>query len=295
MIRLTLLAATLLAAVPAHHAAAQTYRYKSLKYKADFNGSEGDINASGTIVGGYFKTGAALRHCWIFDGKTKTKTALKDPDAHGVTECWGINDAGTIVGDYNDKSGILHGYVESGGTFTTIDPPGTTKTIVYGVSNAGLMGGYFLDASGTQHGFLYDGTTYTTVDVKKDTNALVFGLNASGAYTLEATDSSGISVSYLVSSGTMTPILFPGATGGTAAHHLTDTGLISATWIDASNNYHAGVFDSVANAYYDLDYPGATITIGDGVNVHMAVVGRYQNAAGKSVGYVAYGKLTPHK
>jgi probable HAF family extracellular repeat protein len=35
----------------------------------------------------------------------------------------GINDSGQIVGTYTDANGVLHGFVDTGGSFSTIDEP----------------------------------------------------------------------------------------------------------------------------------------------------------------------------
>jgi probable HAF family extracellular repeat protein len=51
-----------------------------------------------------------------------TLTTIDDPFATRGTRALGINDAGQIVGDYQDASGE-HGFLLSGGTFTTIDDP----------------------------------------------------------------------------------------------------------------------------------------------------------------------------
>jgi hypothetical protein len=93
-----------------------------------------------------------------------------------------------------------------------------------------------------------------------------------------------------VQGGKRTEILFPNYEQ-TVLHHLNNKGQISATIIDTSGNYHAGVYDSVADKYYTLDDPKGTITIGDGINDSATVVGRYQNAQSESFGYVATGKL----
>src|SRR6516164_7350899 len=39
-----------------------------------------------------------------------------------------INDAGQIVGHYEDSSGHVHGFVDTGGTYTTFDFPGSTDS-----------------------------------------------------------------------------------------------------------------------------------------------------------------------
>jgi probable HAF family extracellular repeat protein len=55
-------------------------------------------------------------------------TTLDDPFANGGigTHAVGINNAGQIVGEYSDGSGI-HGFLFSGGTYTTLNDPSTAR------------------------------------------------------------------------------------------------------------------------------------------------------------------------
>ena len=54
----------------------------------------------------------------------------------------GINDAGQIVGDYRDSSDGIHGFLYSGGAFTTIDVPGA-QHLASGINDAGqIVGSY---------------------------------------------------------------------------------------------------------------------------------------------------------
>src|SRR5262249_13398586 len=70
-------------------------------------------------------------------------TTIDDPLAGG-TEAWGINDLGQIVGFYIDASGRTHGFLDSGGRFTTIDDPfTTTSTIAGGINDGGQVVGYY--------------------------------------------------------------------------------------------------------------------------------------------------------
>jgi hypothetical protein len=64
-----------------------------------------------------------------------------------------INDTGAIVGNYF-AGGRLHGFVLSGGNYTTLDVPGSTVTFAGGINNAGQIVGNYMDASGVSHGFL---------------------------------------------------------------------------------------------------------------------------------------------
>jgi len=77
----------------------------------------------------------------------------------------GINAAGQIVGRYTDASGIIHGFLLSGGTYTTLDDPdATTGTFPAGINNFGQIVGYYSNGFGT-HAFLYNpnGGTYATL------------------------------------------------------------------------------------------------------------------------------------
>lgn len=295
MIRSTLLACTLLAALPARHAAAKPYKFTDIKFETHHSDMT-DINANGMMVGGYFRLIDDVHNCFTYDSKTGAKAAVSDPLGARGTECWGINDAGTIVGDYIDSVGVHRAYIDAGGTFTTIDPPGSLSAIAYAVSNSGVVGGTYVDIKGVGHGFLYDGTTYTTVDVPGSLETEVWGVNSSGAYTVEATVNGFPQLSYLVSGSTMTPIAFPKAKDGTAAHHLNDAGLVATTWIDKSDDQHGGVYNSVTNTYYDITVPNSTLTITDGINTKMEIAGRYSRSSPRaSIGYLGQGKLMPQK
>jgi probable HAF family extracellular repeat protein len=77
----------------------------------------------------------------------------------------GINNAGQVVGYYNASGGAIHGFLYSGGSYTTLDDPlGAGGTYATGINNAGQIVGYFKDVNGGIHGFLYSGGAYTTID-----------------------------------------------------------------------------------------------------------------------------------
>jgi len=59
----------------------------------------------------------------------------------------GINDAGQIVEDFTDSAGTF-GFLDAGGKFTTINPPGATFTILFGINNLGQILG---TSSSTRH------------------------------------------------------------------------------------------------------------------------------------------------
>jgi uncharacterized membrane protein len=61
----------------------------------------------------------------------------------------GHNQYASFVGKYTDSAGNTHGFLLSGGNFTSLDDPNGFGTIAYGISNHGqIVGTYVTDASG---------------------------------------------------------------------------------------------------------------------------------------------------
>jgi uncharacterized membrane protein len=75
-----------------------------------------------------------------------TFTSIDDPTAVCNTFAAGINDAGEIAGS-NIIGGTYHGYVDVGGSFTSLDYPGALQTQARGINNSGEIVGAFLNPS----------------------------------------------------------------------------------------------------------------------------------------------------
>jgi probable HAF family extracellular repeat protein len=116
------------------------------------------VNDLGQIVGFY---STASSHGFLYSGGSYM--AIDDPHADSIigTEAFGINDAGQIVGQYFDGS-VLHGFVDTNGSFANIDPPGSTQTQAYAINNAGVIAGSYFD--GAQHGFIDNNGSFTTLN-----------------------------------------------------------------------------------------------------------------------------------
>ena len=71
----------------------------------------------------------------------------------------------TLRGQYDDSSGVWHGFLYSGSSFTTVSgPPGATTTVPQGINDAGQIVGYYLELKGNAHGFIDSGGQFTTID-----------------------------------------------------------------------------------------------------------------------------------
>ena len=146
---------------------------------------------------------------------------------------YGINASGQIVG------GNGQGFLLSGGTLTTIAPPGALSSAASRINDAGQIVGWFSNAAGT-HGFLLSGSTFTTIDVPGaalGTQAL--GISATGQIVGVFTDAKSVSHGFLLSGGTFATVDVPIAMGGnTVAHGINVNGQIAGTFVDANQTVH---------------------------------------------------------
>src|SRR6266567_752329 len=82
----------------------------------------------------------------VFPAASFAAYSFTDVDYPGAvwTVPTGINDSGQIVGQYLASSGVRHGFLLSGGTYTTIDCPDpyTDGSNAVGINNSGQIVGF---------------------------------------------------------------------------------------------------------------------------------------------------------
>lgn len=169
-------------------------QYNELIVPGGHNVNVRGISDNDLIVGNYQDANNVL-HSFLDDHGTFT--TVVDPDAKAdTTIATGVNNSGEIVGYYTDPaSGYIKGFVDIGGTFSTIDlttftdtSGGVHNTIITGVNNAGQLVGY-TDSSGAHH----DGFVLTP---GIDLSTINFGSQTTLAYTPNQDNTGGtISVS----------------------------------------------------------------------------------------------------
>jgi hypothetical protein len=124
-----------------------------------------------------------------------------------------MNDWGQIVGGYLDASGTEHGFLDSGGVFSTIDFPGATTTRPFAIASSGEIAGIYVGSDHVSHGFVLNRNTFSTVDFPGAASTEILGVNASGEvvgdYFLPG---STAHYAFLESAGVFTTISVPGAT-----------------------------------------------------------------------------------
>jgi uncharacterized membrane protein len=121
------------------------------------------INDAGEIVGRYVGTSDGKNHMFVLSNGSFTPVAdVPGAFETAVVEDGGLNSAGHIVSQYDGTKscalftsvGCLHGFLLSGGVYTTIDFPGATETLALGVNTSDQVVGGYEDTSGRFHGYL---------------------------------------------------------------------------------------------------------------------------------------------
>jgi hypothetical protein len=124
------------------------------------------LNASHVMAGYYDDAGNQVHGFTTLDGRSFDFINVPGATA---TQAFGITAAGQVSGTYY-VSGVAHGFLKDGASYTTIDYPGASFTTVRGISPDGTkLAGAFVDANGRLHGFVAttraDDTTLPAVTV----------------------------------------------------------------------------------------------------------------------------------
>jgi hypothetical protein len=127
----------------------------------------------------------AVSHGYTYDIATNTYSAnIDDPNAsttNGGTVAAAINNSDEIAGFFTDSSGVIHGFIDNGGSFSTVDPLGATETQLLGLNDKGIADGFAV-IGGVQHGILFDSLTdtFTILDPPGSMGTTLNGINDAG-------------------------------------------------------------------------------------------------------------------
>ncbi len=280
-----------------------SYTFTLLSFPGSLYTYANGINPGATgskteIVGGYGAANGDLDQGFLahLSGKkavTETYQAVNYPHVPPQQIADDVNDAGQIVGSYNDSSGVTHGYERSGGKFTTLDVPfaGAVGTAAFGINNSEEIVGEWSDSNGGAHAFTLTGGVYASFDYPDAKYTSATDVNDAGVIVGNYVDTSFVVHGYLLSGGTYTSIDVPGA-AFTNSTGINGAGDIVGTYCPnsecLSNNFEGaqgyllsgGVFTTVG-------IPGEFYTFVSDINNNGVLVGVYQDAAGLVVSFLA--------
>jgi large repetitive protein len=232
----------------------------------------------------------------VADAPTLTTSQLAfqpvafDVSGATLTEAFGVNAQGTIVGLFEDSTSATHGFVDKGGVTTTFDAPASTFTEVTGINDNGDIVGVFIDKSSAEHGFLETSSgTFSQIDAPGASTTLAFGINDSGTIVGRFVDSSGHIHGF--SEQEQNGILIPGTFTQIDVSLAGDTTITATRALGINHNGQiVGLFDDASGehgfvdtngVFKAIDVPGATKTDARGIDANGDIVGVFDDAFGE--------------
>ena len=232
-----------------------------------------------------FSPATILAMTYTFTSIDYPESGTKETRAHR------INDANQVTGRYMDTSNYWHGFLYSGGSFTTFgNYPGAQNSYPFGINNSGQFVGYYWNPPDNfYHGFLFDGTNFIAISYPGAQNTSITGINDSvkivGSYWPGSSPVPGPgSKGFLYIGGNFTQIAHPDPNDRlTSSLDINNSDQIVGYYQDINYKYHgfivrySGGSIDWGNASY-LNYPGATNTEAMGINHAGQLVGTYWSA-----------------
>jgi len=147
------------------------------------------VNASLTIAGEAIGQGGGTSQGFI---RTPDGAIAQFGQDTGYTLIEGINDDGTIVGQFTDPQSLAFVRTIDGTLTTFTGPDGATPAFPTSINNSGTIVGGFRDSNGNLHGFFRtaDGTA-TPFDIEGATGTIIGAINNKGAIAGQYTDQDG--------------------------------------------------------------------------------------------------------
>jgi len=253
------------------------------------------INERGDVVGEFIDSNGVVRGFVRFSDGSFSAPIVDPNDAVGFTEGRGINNSGTVCGDYVGSDFTVHSFFLSGGTFTEYDVPGALQTNLLSINDAGdFTGAWFDDVSNIFQAFVGHGGTITSFSVPGPLSTFAYEIN----------NSKQLAVGYYIDSSvilhgyyrdTNGALHFPIDPSGSVATILfgdNDRNWVVGRYADASGVTH-GLFFVPPSSFFTFDYPGSASTSLNGINDLGIICGRYVDGSGIAHGFLARVTGTP--
>lgn len=233
---------------------------------------------------------AALAVVSTAQTRTFSFTTVDFPGAT-LTNVFGINASGEIVGLYRDAMRETHGFVRRGETFSSIEFPGASFTSARGISPSGdVVGAYRLpgEPEGNAHGYVLSRQgQFSKVDAPGHTSTVAVRMlpdrTILGCYhETDPMDMHGMRFA-----GNRVSGFDRGAsmhTGGTP-----DGKKIVGFYTDTLDGKRERSYLLEGTTFTPFDVPGSSSTSAQDISTSGAIVGVYQDPAGKTHGFIREG------
>lgn len=240
------------------------YAFTTIDYPGADRTEAYGINNAGQIVGYYFD--ATGQHGFVKDGDSYTAfdagpdgtSALGISDVpqvvgfvsdHGFlktgdiiesitvpssyfTVAWGINNAGHVVGTFNDDFGT-HGFLKDGGDIVQIDGPEALFTEATGINDGGEIVGNTISSTGQFQAFRLSEGLMSVIEVPGAPTVEAHDINQLGEVAGSFLDGNGVAHGFVMGDSGISILDAPGAAtpGFTQAKGVNDDGHVVG-WYD---------------------------------------------------------------
>jgi probable HAF family extracellular repeat protein len=252
------------------------------------------INDQGDIVGLVQGISPPGTQSFLYSGGVYSTITVPGAKHPIVT---GINAAGSYTGYYFAGFGA-NPFVNVGGTFQALNPPGTAAggTTAVAINNQGQVLLNALDNDGNSINFIYANGQYTLLTALIPANpfnsaTLASGINNAGTIVGVTSNPSQVTSGFIFKDNTLTTIDDPNASNGTLglgtiANAINDPGQVAGYYTDADFVPHGFVYQN--GVFTTVDDPlGVGGTQIWGINDAGDLVGVYTDAAGNDFGFLA--------
>jgi PEP-CTERM motif len=144
------------------------------------------VNQVGSEVAGYSTTDpTGMTGQKAFTATGPAFTSFTDINAllpaNFNSQATGVNNAGTVVGFYQDALGNFHAFEDLAGLINSFEYPGSMSTQALGINDLDeIVGDYVDPLNGNMYGFLDNGGVFTSLDPFGSTAVTANGINDKG-------------------------------------------------------------------------------------------------------------------
>lgn len=260
---------------------AGTWTYTNIQVPGSTATAAFGLNNKGDVVGWYLEANGKEHGFLLSNGKY---TSLDYPGAIGGTTPYGINDAGVIVGNF-DNGVVGQGFAYYNGKFVALKYPNSAQTTASGVNRSEQIVGYYIDSRNTYHGFEWQNGTFTKIDAPNASQTLPVNINTAGDISGTYYDSAG-QHGFLLHNGTYQTINVPGSNNTTSGAGLNDKDYVVGSYQDPARQSLEGFVTNEVK-FQELIVPGSVTTFPAAINNGNVVVGDYFNGGVNPIGFMA--------
>jgi len=206
-----------------------------------------------------------------------------------LSEAYGVNNQGSVVGVYLDQAGLAHGYLLLPSTPSqSIDYPGASETIANQINDAGVIVGFYIDTVGGAHGFKFQAGQFSTIDFPGALDTLAYDVNLNGDIVGEFFGTDFQRHGFLFRNGAFSIIDIPFHRTNVATSINSGGQILGSTSVQfgAQSGFPTLGFLMSGKRTSDVVFPGANETFPWDINNLSAIAGIFTNSDLYDSGFV---------